>query len=149
MLSELILLQNKSHRVQANSEAEWNQLSHVIQQDRQARVKSNRYYLTSFRFPCLPPHRLHLPSAAQEALAAAKPALWQENARQQEIEERERRTQGLVKAEIGGQRRATAVGWGLARNKAAQNASAMRMAQLTDDFAAVQAAIGVQIPQEL
>jgi len=66
----------------------------------------------------------------------------QENARQADIEERERRTQALVKAEIGSQRRATAVGWGLARNKAAQNASATRMAQLTEDFAAVQAATG-------
>ena len=68
VLSELISLQNKSHRVQANSEAEWNQLSHVIQQDRQARVKLSRYYLKIFAIPCPPPHRLYLSSTAQEAL---------------------------------------------------------------------------------
>lgn len=66
----------------------------------------------------------------------------QENARQEDIMERERRTQALVKAEIGTQRRASAVSWGIAKSKAAQNASASRMAQLQADFQAVQAATG-------
>ena len=69
-------------------------------------------------------------------------ACLQENARQEDIQERERRTQALVKAEIGRQRRASAVTWGIAKSKAAQNASASRMAQLEADFQAVQAATG-------
>ena len=56
--------------------------------------------------------------------------------------ERERRTQALVKAEIGTRHRASAVTWGIAKSKAAQNASASRMAQLEADFQAVQAATG-------
>ena len=67
----------------------------------------------------------------------------QENARQADLDERERQTQALLKVEAGTQRRATAVGWGIARNKAAQTASATRMAQLTEDFAAIQAATGL------
>lgn len=69
----------------------------------------------------------------------------QENARQEDIIERERRTQALVKAEIGTQRRASAATWGIARNKAAQNAGAERMAQLTADFHAIQTATGVSL----
>ena len=54
--------------------------------------------------------------------------------------ERERRTQAVVKAEIGTQRRASAVTWDMAKSKAAQSAS--RVAQLEFDFQAVQAATG-------
>ena len=81
-------------------------------------------------------------STGIEVVGIERLFVWQELTRQADIEERDRRTHALVKAEIGVQRRATAVGWGLARNKAAQNASTSRMAQLTEDFAAVQAATG-------
>ena len=70
----------------------------------------------------------------------------QEATRAAEIEERERRTQALVKAELGSKRRATVAGWGLARGMAAQNASTARMAQLTDAFSAVFGATGAPAP---
>lgn len=78
--------------------------------------------------------------------AGARHSLFlQETARQRDMEERERRTQALVKAEIGTQRRASAATWGIARNKAAQDATAVRMAELTADFEAVQAATGLSL----
>lgn len=71
----------------------------------------------------------------------------QEMSRQAETEERERRTRALVKAEIGTHRRATVAGLSAARTKIAQTAEAERVAQLTQDMEAIQAATGLSNPQ--